>query len=178
MIAQVRELSAGDVVALRTFFAEVPQEDRTFFKEDVEEPGLAERWCGDPGFVRMVAVDAAGGIIALAALVPGIGRSHHVADLRLVVSGRARRQRVGGTMARGMLLSALEHDFTKVTVEVAADTQGPIEMFRGLGFRPEALLRDQLRDPDGALHDVVILAHDIDETWAAMETVGIAGAVG
>jgi hypothetical protein len=46
-------------------------------------------------------------------------------------------------------------------------------MFRGMGFVPEALLRDQLCDPDGELHDLVVLAHGVDETWAAMATAGI-----
>ena len=37
----------------------------------------------------------------------------------------------------------------------------------------QALLRDQLCNPDsGAMHDTVILAHMVDETWSTMLTGG------
>ena len=46
-----------------------------------------------------------------------------------------------------------------------------------MGFQPEALLRDHLRDPDGRLHDLVMLAHGVDEQWSAMLAVGLDDAV-
>jgi hypothetical protein len=44
---------------------------------------------------------------------------------------------------------------------------------RSLGFTGEALLRDHIRDRDGELHDLVMLAHFVDGAWASMETVGL-----
>ena len=79
-------------------------------------------------------------------------------------------------LARGMLLEALRQDFAKVTVMIPADNHGAIRMFSQLGFEGEALLRGHLRSPqDGALHDVVILAHLVEETWASMLTGGLQG---
>ena len=49
-------------------------------------------------------------------------------------------------------------------------------MFTALGFTGEALLRDHIRDRDGRLSgDLVVLAHYVEETWAAMATVGLQG---
>ncbi len=45
-------------------------------------------------------------------------------------------------------------------------------MFGELGFQPEALLRDHLCDPDGELHDIVVLAHAVDDQWAGMLSAG------
>ena len=37
----------------------------------------------------------------------------------------------------------------------------------------EALLRDHIRDRDGRLKDLIVLAHYVDETWAAMAAIGL-----
>jgi len=46
-------------------------------------------------------------------------------------------------------------------------------MFEALGFEPEALLRDHVRDKSGELHDLVVLAHQVEGTWSAMATAGL-----
>ena len=47
-------------------------------------------------------------------------------------------------------------------------------MFRSLGFDPEALLTDHVRDQSGALRDLMILAHSVEEQWSSMVVAGIA----
>jgi L-amino acid N-acyltransferase YncA len=94
---------------------------------------------------------------------PGIGRSSHVGDLRLIVAAGARRQGLGQRMARLALVEALRRGIWKLIVEVVAKEQGTIDMFLALGFVPEALLRDQLSTPDGDHEDVVLLAHLAEE---------------
>jgi ribosomal protein S18 acetylase RimI-like enzyme len=175
---QIRALGDGDADALRDFFAAVPAADRTFFKDDVTEPTLAQRWVDDRRSVRRLAVGHDGGIVAFAALSPGVERTSHVADLRLVVAAPARGRGLGRSLARQMLLEAVGAGFRKVTVDLAAESTGAIEMFRGLGFVPEALLRDHLCDPTGELHDLLVLAHAVDENWSAMAMAGIGDDVG
>jgi len=51
-------------------------------------------------------------------------------------------------------------------------------MFAELGFTGEALLRDHIHDGDGHYRDLVIVAHIVDDTWAAMDTVGISDELG
>jgi hypothetical protein len=46
-------------------------------------------------------------------------------------------------------------------------------MFAELGFTGEALLRDHIHDGNGHYRDLVVLAHLVDDTRAAMDTVGI-----
>lgn len=45
--------------------------------------------------------------------------------------------------------------------DLAPDQQGALSMFSSLGFRPEALLRDHVKDRDGVTHDIVIVAHSV-----------------
>jgi ribosomal protein S18 acetylase RimI-like enzyme len=178
MNVDLRPLAPEDVGALHAFFASVPAEEWTFFKEDVNDPAVAERWVHDERCVRRLAVGSDGSIVAFAALRPGIGGSSHVADVTLVVAEAARRQGLGRALARQMLIDALEHGFKKVVVETAANNSAAIQMFRKIGFQPEALLRDHFYGRDGELHDIVILAHAVDDTWSAMTVAGIDEAVG
>lgn len=172
----VRELVAADTEAVAAFFASMPSADRTFFYQNVEDPAVIAAWTADTRRVRRCAVDEDGTLLAIAALQPGQDWTSHVADLVLLVSPDARRRHIGRTMARAMLIEAVEHGFTKVTVMIAADNEGAIDMFLKLGFTAEALLRDQLRDPeDGTLRDTVILAHLVEENWSAMLTGGFEG---
>jgi ribosomal protein S18 acetylase RimI-like enzyme len=174
----VKEMVPGHVDALCAFFADVPADDRTFFKEDIGDAReVARRWVEDRRSVRRLAFDEGGGVAAFAALSPGVERTSHVADLRLVIAPRARGRGLGRALARAMLAEAFRHGFRKVTVDIAADQEGAIGMFRALGFQPEALLRDQLCDPDGGLHDIVVLAHAVDEHWSGLLGAGIDDAV-
>ena len=47
-----------------------------------------------------------------------------------------------------------------------------------LGFVGEALLRDHIRDRDGEFHDLVMLAHFVDGTWAGMDAIGLTDELG
>jgi len=178
MNVDLRPLAADDVGALHAFFAAVPKDEWTFFKEDVTDPAVAARWVRGERCPRRLAVDGDGRIVAFAALHPGVGGSSHVADVTLVVAGPARRRGLGRALARQILIDALEQGFRKVTVETAADNTAAILMFRKLGFEPEALLRDHFYGRDGELHDIVILAHAVDENWSSMVMAGIDEAVG
>ena len=58
-------------------------------------------------------------------------------------------------------------------MEVPADQEATAEVFRRLGFEGEALLRDQLRDRDGTLRDVLVLAHFAEENSSLMSGIGL-----
>jgi L-amino acid N-acyltransferase YncA len=179
MTIDVREMRQEDVEPLCRFFDGVPAEDRTFLKEDISDArAVAERWIADERSVRRLAFSDDGEVVGFATLSPGIERTSHVADLRLVVAANARRQGLGRSLARRMLLEAVQHGFRKVTVDIAAGSEGAIRMFQELGFQGEALLRDHLCDPDGQLHDIVVLAHAVDEQWSGMLSAGMEEAVG
>jgi GNAT superfamily N-acetyltransferase len=155
----VRDLERRDEAALQDFFQALPDEDRGFFKEDLDEPAILRRWIDDERGIRLIAAGADGRFAAVAAVWPGIGRSRHVGDLRLVVAGNRRREGLGRLLARKALAAALRRGMWKITVEVVAEQQGTIDMFLALGFVAEALLRDQLALPGGETQDVVLLSH-------------------
>jgi ribosomal protein S18 acetylase RimI-like enzyme len=169
---ELRPITAADTPALAAFVARIPEGDRTFLETDALDPARVATWAGDQRARRLVAVDD-DGIAGIVAVVPGVGWTSHVGELRLVVDPTRRRTGLGRELARRGLLEAIDLGLTKITVEVMAPNEGAMAMFTGLGFTPEALLQGQVRDGTGALQDLVILAHEVSEQWGAMATVGL-----
>jgi len=167
----LRPIEPGDEPALTSFFARIPEADRTFLKEDVSDPEVVAQWAR-PGTARTIAV-AEGDVVGSVAVVPLHGWSSHVGEIRLVVDPDARGQGIGRALARKAVLDAMQLGLAKLVVEVIADQEALVGMFRALGFEPEALLADHVRDRQGELRDLLVLAQDVDAQFAAMEAAGI-----
>jgi L-amino acid N-acyltransferase YncA len=171
---QIEQLGPERCDALVAFFGSLPEGDRTFIKEDVTDPGTVRSWATDtsPGG-RWVAVDGEE-VTGYVAVRPLSGWSDHVGEVRLVVSPTRRGSGLGRELARRALVEAVSSGLSKLVVEVVAEQGAALALFADLGFSGEALLRDHIRDRSGELRDLMVLAHHVSETWAGMDTVGIA----
>lgn len=172
---QIRQLEQRDREDVKRFIARVPEGDRTFFKENVDDPEVLEAWVR-PGSDRAIAIDDER-VLGYVAVVPLQGWSSHVGEVRVIVDPDARGRGIGRALARHAVLEALNLGLTKMVVEVVADQEATIAMFRSLGFDPEALLADHVRDQAGDLRDLMILAHSVEQSWASMNASGIADSV-
>src|SRR3954454_7962991 len=108
-----RELPAADGPRLQRFLSEVPADDRSFFKEDVTDPAVTDRWLHDERSLPLVVVDDRDRVLAFAALAPGLARTSHVGDLRIVVAGDARGAGLGRALTRRMLSEAVRRGLRK-----------------------------------------------------------------
>ena len=160
--------------ALLRFFRDLPEGDRTFIKEDVTDPETVRAWT--TGGNRWVTVED-GEVRGYVAVLPLSGWSDHVGEVRLVVAPAARGTGLGRDLARHALVAGVEAGLTKLVVEIVAEQGAALALFSALGFAGEALLRDHIRDRDGQLRDLMVLAHHVDETWSGMDTVGVADAL-
>lgn len=168
----IRPIEAGDSPALSSFFERIPESDRTFLKEDVGDPRVLADWV-QPGTGRTIAVED-DQVVGALAVVPLVGWSSHVGEVRLVVDPGHRGQGIGRRLARQAVLDAVDMGLGKLVVEVISDQAPLIAMFRGLGFEPEALLTDHVRDRSGQTRDLIVLANSVDEQFAALSTAGVA----
>ena len=168
---EIRPIEPGDRPALSRFFERIPESDRTFLKEDVDDPRVLEEWV-QPEAARAIAVDGAE-VVGSVAVVSLHGWSSHVGEVRLVVDPghRGRGSDVGS--ARQAVLDAVDIGLTKLVVEVISDQGALIAMFRSIGFEPEALLTDHVRDREGEMRDLVVLADSVDAQFAALSAAGV-----
>src|SRR3954470_18858252 len=170
--------------ALVDFFGSLPDSDRTFIKEEVTDPAtvraLASAGPAGAGRARRgVALGEDGvEVTGYLAVQPLAGWSDHVGEIRLVVAPASRGTGLGRDLARHALVQAVEAGLTKLVVEVVPDEGPALALFTALGFTGEALLRDHIRDRDGQLRDLMVLAHHVGDTWSGMTAVGIADALG
>lgn len=173
----VRPLAEELVPQVEDFFRRVPESDHSSFAEDVLAPGAVRSWLADSRGRRLVAVHHDGGnaeqVVGYLAVLPLVGWSSHVGSLRVVVDPARRGTGIGRALARQGLLTGLELGLGKLVVEVVADAVPAIGMFEALGFAPEALLADHVRDRAGGLRDLVVLAHSVEGTWAGMTAAGL-----
>ena len=118
-----------------------------------------------------------GEILGYVAVVPLHGWSSHVGEIRLIVDPAHRGEGVGTALASRAIVKAFRSGLTKLVVEVLAAQEFTIEMFRALGFDPEALLAGQVRTREGELADLMILAHHAADATATVTAAGLAGGV-
>jgi ribosomal protein S18 acetylase RimI-like enzyme len=173
----IRELARSDSGPLLEFLAEIPEADRNFFKHRVSDPHTIAGWCDDPSAIDLIACNGDDDVVGHVAVRRRTGWSSHVGEISLLVRPEHRRQGVGRALAREALVAALQDGMSKLTVEVAAEQMPTVEMFKQLGFEPEALLRDFIRDRAGRKHDLIVLVHRVEEVWSEMRALGIADTV-
>lgn len=174
---QVRRLDPGLVAAAQDFFRRIPEADRTFFKEDVLDEATVAAWGRDERSRRLVGVEEDGTVVGYAAVIPLHGWSSHVGELRVVTDPGRRRQGLGRELSRRGLLAAIDLGLDKLVVEVVADQTAAVAMFQALGFEGEALLRDHVRDRDGNVRDLLVLAHAVEDNRGVLAATGIEEAV-
>ena len=170
----VRSLTPEDGPAFARFASGVPDGERRFLKESMEnsEDELAAM-LGVPGVRRLGAIEPNGDIVGLAGAFPGSGWSSHVAELRVIVAANQRRRGIGRALAQAALIEALELDCSQAYVEVVAEQEALVSMFQDLGFEPEALLADFVRDGAGEYHDLMLLTHRADEQLSRQKVLGL-----
>lgn len=159
----LRPMEAGDRDAILTFARSLPTRDLLFLQRDIRFDKVVSAWIeqtGEGGSISsLVAMDDDGHLRGCSALVRDrLSWSSHVADIRVIVGIDSRSMGLGRLLAMHCVDQALAEDVEKLTVQMTPDQEGALRMFEELGFRPEALLRDHVRDAEGAIGDIVIMA--------------------
>ena len=93
--------------------------------------------------------------------------------MRLLVAPERRGAGLGSDLLQGVFMIAKDRGLTKLIARMTIDQTGSIALFEGVGFRAEAMLKDQVRGADGRSHDVAILSYDAARVAALHAATGI-----
>ncbi len=160
----VRRFRPVDRDRMETFVARLPEDDLLFLGRDLRHPRVVSAWLdaiGDGWIDSVVACDADGTVLGTAALVRDpLGWSAHVGEVRLLVDPTRRGAGLGRDLLEAIFAIAHAHGLAKLSARMTPDQAGAIALFESLGFRAEALLKDQVRGRDGRSHDLAILSLD------------------
>ncbi len=178
---ELRPLRADDRDRLVDFADALAPHDRMFLRRDITRPEVIDAWLGDieSGAVRtLVAVDEER-ILGYATLDRSrLDWSPHVAELRVAVRSDCRGQGLGRRLTEQAFRTGLELGIEKMVARMTLDQSGAIAVFESLGFRPEALLKNHVKDRDGNKHDLMVLSHDVAEFHSALHSYGVGEALG
>ena len=177
---EFRFMSQGDEAAVLAFAQELPAHDLLFLPRDISEPKVLAAWIKEieRGAITSLLAVKAGRVVGCGTLVRDpLSWSPHVGEIRNVVSSDVRGLGVGRELSQETFALALGAGLEKVTVQMTVDQTGAIAIFESLGFKAEALLRDQVKDKAGKKHDIVVLGHNPAQVQAQLEAYGLPGAV-
>ncbi len=172
----LRYMTAADKGAMLSFARALPEHDLLFLRRDITRDEVVEEWLGEMAAGEATTLLAtSGGAIAGYAVVyrSQIWWTSHVGELRVLIAAPMRGKGLGRILTRHAFAIALAHGIEKMVAQMTLDQDAAIATFQGLGFRPEAVLRDHVKDRSGKKHDLLVLAHDVARFELERETYGV-----
>ncbi len=176
----LRQMSGNDGSVALAFARALPAHDLLFLRRDITKPEAIDVWLSGiaRGRITSVLAESGGKVQGYATVDRGeLSWSSHVAELRILVSAEMRGKGLGRLLTQEAFAIALGLGIEKIVAQMTVDQKGAIEVFQGMGFRPEALLRDQVKDREGRKHDLLILAHEVARFHAQQEAFGVTKAL-
>jgi RimJ/RimL family protein N-acetyltransferase len=165
-------LQAADSGALLAFYRHLPEDDRLVLKDDVTTADWAE------GFLRKVETrevisliaKTGGRVVGEATLYRTLhGWTRHVGEIRVTVAPDFRRKGLATDLAASLVNIATDLGIEKIIVQVVDNQTAARRTFEKLGFHREATLPHHVMDVAGMKRDLIVLANDVSQIWAAME---------
>jgi RimJ/RimL family protein N-acetyltransferase len=158
--------------ALLSFYRHLPEEDRLLLRDDVTTTDWAEGFLGRVETREVISLVAKSGgkIVGEATLYRTLhGWTRHVGELRVNVATAFRRRGLATALATAQVSIATELGIEKIIVQVVDNQLAARRTFEKLGFHKEAVFPRHIMDVAGNKRDLVVLANDVSQIWAAME---------
>lgn len=171
----LRMMTTGDGEALQAFARGLTAHDRLYMRRDLTaESGIAS-WLKDieSGVIYSVLAEDDEGVAGFSTIhLNTLEWTRHVADIRVATALRTRRSGLGRVLVREGFNLALALDIEKLIARMTPDQHGARVLFEELGFTPEALLKDYVKDRDGHYHDMLMKSCSVSAYFARREAYG------
>ncbi len=172
----VRPMSAEDRAAVLAFADGLPDHDLLFLRRDIRDTEVIDEWTSEIESGQMVTLLAFADDELLG--YASIDRSHlqwssHVAEIRCVVSEVARGKGLGRLLVEQAFQAAVASGIEKLVARMTPDQKGAVAAFEGLGFVPEGLMRNHVRDLSGEKHDLLVMGLDVVAFHSTLESYGV-----
>jgi L-amino acid N-acyltransferase YncA len=171
----LRLMTPADGTAVLRFAAALPAHDLLFLRRDITRPEGVAAWIADIERGRLTSVLAleAEEVLGYATVHrTELDWSRHVAEVRMLVSPKGRGRDLGRVLVKTAFAIALGQGVEKLSARMTLDQMGARTLFEELGFRPEALLKDEVKDRHGKKHDLLIYSHDVTTSTALESFLG------
>ena len=177
----LRLMTPADRAGILAFARALPEHDFLFLRRDITQEDAVDDWIRElqSGEIVTILAELNGQVVGYATIHRSLLRwTAHVAELRVMVSESMRGAGLGRILTQEAFANALSEGIEKMVAQMTLDQKGAIATFEGLGFRPEALLRDQVKDRQGNKHDLLVLSHEVAKFEAQRNAYGVSQAFG
>ncbi len=174
----LRQMTADDRDALLAFADALPDHDLLFLRRDIRDRGVIDEWVAQIESGQMVTVLASADdeLLGYGSIQQSqLQWSSHVAEIRVVIASSARGKGLGRLLVEEAFQAAVAAGIEKVVARMTPDQKGAVAAFEGLGFTPEGLLRNHVRDLAGDKHDLLVMGLDIVSFHRTLESYGVGG---
>ena len=172
----IRRMTENDGELVRQFALSLPPHDLLFMRRDITKAEGIGRWVDAlrRGAMHTLLCEDPLGVVGYSSIhLTELDWSAHVADLRVQIGQRARGGGLGRYMTREAFNLALSLGIEKVVARMTTDQASARALFQELGFTPEALLKDEVRDRNGEYHDLLIMACNVDTFLSQRHAFGV-----
>ncbi len=172
----LRLMEPEDGPLMLDFAQQLPYHDLLFLRRDITRQEGIDKWVRDirNGAIHSIIAENASRVLGYSTLHRNDHEwSQHVAELRVLVAPQARGTGLGRVLTREAFGLAMAIGVEKVVARMTLDQTGARTVFEELGFRPEALLKDEVKDRAGKKHDVLFLSTEVEAFLARREAYGI-----
>jgi L-amino acid N-acyltransferase YncA len=176
----LRFMCPDDGPALLAFARALPAHDLLFLRRDITQTAAIDNWVRglEQDTISTLLAERDGTVQGYATVDRGeLSWSPHVAELRVLVAEAMRGKGLGRLLTWEAFAVALALGIEKMMAQMTLDQKGAIAVFEGMGFRPEALLRDHVKDRAGNKHDLLVLSRDVVKFQAQMTAYGLDEAI-
>jgi RimJ/RimL family protein N-acetyltransferase len=149
----------GTIIA---FAKALPEEDLMFLRTDITQASTVDAWMKYIKSGRTISLigEVDGRIAGYSSIhLNEAGWTRHVGEMRVLVGRDARGLGLGKRLTMETFAMAKDLGLRKVTAQMSTDQRSARGVFEHLGFRPEALLADQVMTRDGQT-DLLIMSYD------------------
>ena len=157
-------MAAQDRDAVVNFARSLPEEDLLFLSMDITQEKVVDRW------VKQIERQRTSSIVAyLDDELVGYANVHRnptpwmrrVGEIRVNVGPKLRAQGLGRLLIHRIFDAARGMEVEKLIAQMTTDQTSAQNVFRKLGFVPEAVLADFVIDRDGITRDLVMMTYDV-----------------
>lgn len=162
----LRLLTPDDRDAILAFARSLPPEDLLFLRRDVTREEEVDAWIRDTaaGLSQTVLALADDQPVGYAAVIlDQAWWNRHVAELRVQIAPALRGRGLGRILTAQAFALAKQQGVRKMLAQMTVEQEAARRAFERMGFASEAILRRQVMDREGRLHDLRIMSIDLEE---------------
>jgi ribosomal protein S18 acetylase RimI-like enzyme len=159
-----RLMKTEDKEVFKKFIRSLPDEDNYYLLLDVHKDSAIDAWMKGIESGRTISVIAMDGDQMAGYCNVHLSElpwTRHVGEIRLSVSGNYRGQGLGQALAQEVFMIAKARGLEKIWARMPTSQKGAQKVFQSLGFQPEALLADFVKDSSGRTQDLVMMSYDV-----------------